>query len=429
MKSLLNYFNKSASANRSDSRQTLSLECLEERQMLSTVSIFAQGSTGQESFELTANGERIAFQRNVADELLEYQFDIADDIDADDIRIEFVNDLFDPANGVDRNLTVDRIQFGNRIYQTEDSAVFSTGTWTAADGVQDGFGRGDMLNSNGFFQYSEDGFSGIADVTEVTIDATAQGDQVGVSLLVDGQRVDGFGFGPNSTSRLTTGVFDFTLQGTISADRIQVAFTNDFAGVIERTGEVVDRNLVINSVTIDGEVYRGTDSDVFSTGTYLEADGVQDGFGRGNTLHTNGFFQFADRSSDPTQGTVVTIDAAGFGDSINFELQVDGQRVRGFALSPKAGQSSGTFTVTLDETVSADRIRVAFTNDLQFVDPISGANIDRNLLINSVTIDGEVFRGTDSDVFSTGTWTAADGVQDGFGRGDFLHANGYFQFA
>ena len=428
MKSTLSYFKSSASAAPSGSPQVLSLECLEERRMLSTVSIFAQGSTGQESFEATANGINIAVVTNVPTELTEYQFDVADGIDADDIRIEFLNDVFDPANGIDRNLTVDRIQINNRIFETDDPSVFSTGTYTAADGIQDGFGRGDTLNSNGFFQFSEDAFSGTADVTEVTIDARGQGDIVDFELQVDGERVEFFSL--SARAGVPAGVFDVTLDGDISADRIRVAFLNDamfdnpFGG-----GGTIDRNLVINSVTIDGEVYQGTDSDVFSTGTFLNADGVQDGFGRGNTLHANGFFQFADRDSGSTQGTVVVIDAAGFGDSIDFELQVDGQSVRSFALSPRAGTSARVFTVTLDETVSADRIRVAFTNDLIFTDPISGGLIDRNLLINSVTIDGEVFRGTDSDVFSTGTYLAVDGVQPGFGRGNFLHANGFFQFA
>ena len=178
MNSILKHFRLPTSTASADARQVLSLECLEERQMLSTVSIFAQGSTGQENFEITANGTNVALITNASTELTEYQFDVADGTDADDIQIEFLNDVFDPANGVDRNLTVDRIQIGNRIFETENSAVFSTGTWTAADGVQDGFGRGDTLNANGFFRYSENGVSGTADVTAVTIDARGQGDIV-----------------------------------------------------------------------------------------------------------------------------------------------------------------------------------------------------------------------------------------------------------
>ena len=436
MNSLEKFFKSPASAARDDNSEALSLECLEERQMLSTVSVFAQGSTGQESFELYVRGSLVGTINNVPTEVTEFQFDVDDNFLARDVRVEFVNDLFDPANGIDRNLTVDKIQIDNLIFETEDRAVFADGVYTPEDGITFGFGLGETLNSNGSFSYRDDGFSAFADAAgnEVTIDATGFGDELRFELQVDGETVQNFEIFNNRVDRAapaggeSSGIFSFQLREQVSADRIQVAFTSDRLIDDPFFGGTIDRNLQINSVTIDGEVYRGTDSDVFSTGTFADG-GIEDGFGRGNTLHTNGFFQFADRDSGPAQDTVVRIDAAGFGDSIDFELQIDGQTFRTFALSPRAGTSARVFTVTLDETVSADRIRVAFTNDLQFVDPISGSTIDRNLLINSVTIDGEVFRGTDSDVFSTGTWTASDGVQDGFGRGNFLHANGYFQFA
>ena len=397
--------------------------------MLSTVSIFAQGSTGQEDFEITASGRNVALITNASTELTEYQFDVADDVSASNIQVRFLNDLFDPANGIDRNLTVDRIEIGGQVFETENPTVFSTGVFTDADGIRAGFGRGETLNTNGFFQYRDDGFSPSegTDGTVVTIDAAGFGDSIDFELQVDGIRVRNFALSPRAGQ--SSGVFTFTLDESVSADRIRVAFTNDLIFTDPISGSTIDRNLLINSVTIDGEVFRGTDSDVFSTGTFLNSDGVQPGFGRGNFLHSNGFFQFVDRDAAPAPDTVVVIDATGFGDSVDFELQVDGQRVESFALSPIAGQSSGVFTVTLDEPVSGDRIRVAFTNDLIFTDPITGNTIDRNLLINSVTIDGEVFRGSDRRVFSTGTFQNFDGIQPGFGRGDFLHANGFFQFA
>ena len=41
------------------------------------------------------------------------------------------------------------------------------------------------------------------------------------------------------------------------------------------------------------ESFATNSSSTFSTGTFTDADGIVDGFGRGNTLHSNGFFQFA----------------------------------------------------------------------------------------------------------------------------------------
>ena len=72
MKSLLNYFKFPAAQIPSDARQVLSLESLEERQMLSTVSVFAQGSTGQETFDVYARGFVVGTIENVPTELTEF---------------------------------------------------------------------------------------------------------------------------------------------------------------------------------------------------------------------------------------------------------------------------------------------------------------------------------------------------------------------
>ena len=248
-------------------------------------------------------------------------------------------------------------------------------------------------------------------------------------LQVDGERVEFFSL--SARAGVPAGVFDVTLDGDISADRIRIAFLNDavfdnpFGG-----GGTVDRNLVINSVTIDGEVYQGTDSDVFSTGTYLNADGIQDGFGRGNTLHANGFFQFADRTfatteitvdataiaTDPTPGLIV--------DTVIFEILVDGVSQGEFAISPqRTNIFDRVVTVTVDGNVDPSQVRVAFVNDFP------NSRFDRNLRVNSVTIDGVSFDPADSSVLSTGTYLEEDGVTTGFGRGNILHSNGFFQFA
>ena len=118
--------------------------------MLSTVSINAVGSTGEEVLVVTAAGAEV-FSATVSSSGDEFTFDVDDSLSVSDLRINFVNDFFEP--GVkDRNLTIQEIRFdGNRFSPTALN-VFSTGTWRAEDGVRDGFGRGNILHSNGYFQ-------------------------------------------------------------------------------------------------------------------------------------------------------------------------------------------------------------------------------------------------------------------------------------
>ena len=58
---------------------------------------------------------------------------------------------FDEEN--DANLNVDWIEIDGTRFQTDDSSVYSNATWTSVDGIQPGFGRGETLHVNGFFQY------------------------------------------------------------------------------------------------------------------------------------------------------------------------------------------------------------------------------------------------------------------------------------
>ena len=404
----------------------LQVEVLEQRQMLSTVSVFAQGSTGDEALAIEFQGRTTAVIDSFpTDGFQEFQFQIGfatTTVDPSELRFRFFNDEVDPASGFDRNITIDRIEIDGNIYQTENAATFSTGTWTPQDGVQDGFGRGETLHANGFFQYSQDGFDGVADTTLIEIDAELEGDLADFEIQIDGETVQEYSLFSRGLVRNT---FTFRARGDIDPERIRVAFTNDAVTTFPDIGLTIDRNLIVHSITVDGFSYNGSDSNVLSTGTWLDGE-IVSGTGRGNVLHANGYFQFTGTSATTTD---IVISAAGFGDAVDFELQIDGQTVQNYGLSPQAGAAERTFTYTADGNISADRVRVVFTNDLIFTDPISGSTIDRNLRINFVEIGGQLFDPNDSNVFSTGTWRAEDGVSPGFGRGNFLHANGFMSFS
>ena len=85
---------------RKNSECTLNVEALEERQMLSTVQIFAAGTTGEELIQLSIDENVVASFSNLgaganSGNFQTLTFNTPDTIAADQVRIEFVNDLFD----------------------------------------------------------------------------------------------------------------------------------------------------------------------------------------------------------------------------------------------------------------------------------------------------------------------------------------------
>ncbi len=137
----------------------LQLEKLEDRTMLSSVQIFAAGTTGEEIVELEIAGavvqtfDQLGTGANSGN-FVELNFSTPGTVAADDLRINFTNDLYDPANGIDRNVRVDAIVIDGQRFETEGPEVFSTGTWLAADGVTPGFRLNETIHSNGYFQFA-----------------------------------------------------------------------------------------------------------------------------------------------------------------------------------------------------------------------------------------------------------------------------------
>ena len=88
----------------------------------------------------------------------------------------------------------------------------------------------------------------------------------------------------------TSSVFEYETEGTVTADQIQIAFTND----LYAPEQGIDRNLIVEELVIDEEVFQTDSSNVFSTGVWdSSAQAIVSGFGNGDTLHTNGFFQYS----------------------------------------------------------------------------------------------------------------------------------------
>ncbi len=67
------------------------------------------------------------------------------------IKIVFLNDYHRFRE--DRNLRVDKIIVDGEVLQTENSSVYSTGTWSMRTGCKAGYKKSEWLHCGGYFQY------------------------------------------------------------------------------------------------------------------------------------------------------------------------------------------------------------------------------------------------------------------------------------
>lgn len=258
------------------------------RQVL-PIQIRAAGSTGEEIAELQIDGQTVATFNNVGGDANNGVFETlsynGNGVDPNLIRVVFTNDLYEPDQGIDRNLRVDSIIVDGVTYETEDPSVFSTGTWKPEDGITPGNRESEWLNGDGYFQYAG-GSSG----STIVVTADGQDGRENFELRIDGNTVASYD--SIGTARQN---YTYFANETISPDRISVAFTND----VFDEAQGIDYNLNVDSISIDGTVYETESPSVFSTGTWLPEDGITPGFRQNETLHTNGTFQYASNIQPP----------------------------------------------------------------------------------------------------------------------------------
>jgi uncharacterized delta-60 repeat protein len=119
----------------------------------------AVGTTGEEVVELVVGDQVVrTFQLTNAGVAQTFSFNSSSDLLLEDIKIQFVNDLFDSAAGIDRNVQV----FEYRVIDSEtgevstakttDANVLSSGIFVPGEGITAGFGAGGFLATNGSIQ-------------------------------------------------------------------------------------------------------------------------------------------------------------------------------------------------------------------------------------------------------------------------------------
>ncbi|MFN3189228.1 MAG: PQQ-dependent sugar dehydrogenase [Aureliella sp.] len=260
----------------------------------SQVRIRAAGEEGGEAYELFVEGERVE-SGAVTTQFQDIVYQAADTVTANDVRVAFTNDRYEPENGIDANLVVDYLDLDGRIFETESENTFSTGTWVEPEGIQPGFGRGDTLHSNGYFQFGDNAPTG----SELIIRASGDEGNETFNLQLGGTNV--------ATYQVTESFQDFLYRAeeTVTADDVRIEFDNDRYD----PANGIDANINVDYIQVDGTRYETEDARVFSTGTWLDGDGIAPGFGRGESLHSNGYLQYA--TSVPESG-VFSLDGSVF---------------------------------------------------------------------------------------------------------------------
>lgn len=84
------------------------------------------------------------------------------------------------------------------------------------------------------------------------------------------------------------------------------------------------------------------------------------------------------------------------------------------------------YTYVLPYKVKSTQIQVGFVND--YYDPNSGA--DRNLFVDKITIDGQIYQSEDVTTYSKGSWVAGSApCEGGYAKSEWLFCNGYFSYS
>ncbi|TWU02788.1 DUF4347 domain-containing protein [Stieleria varia] len=312
----------------------------------SLIEIDARGQTGDEDLELVIDDEVVQRWTAIGTETTTLSFVAGEPVSASSVSIRFSNDFYDVDSQVDNNLIVDAIRIDGETFETEGAAVYSTGSWSAVDGIVPGFRESEYLNANGELRYFD---SVPGDGSTVTIFAAGYQGGEDMSLQIDGRTVA-------SWSNLTTqsAAFSVVSARPIQADSVRVVFTNDQYD----PNEGVDANLIVDRIEIDGVVYETESPDVYSTGSWLPSDGIVPGFRESEMLNVNGYFQFAGQAIEG-------------GGELSIESLVSVNEDSGFAIIEVVRGGDLTGSVSVDFAVTSEQSDAyefgAVSGTLQFV--------------------------------------------------------------
>lgn len=264
------------------------------------IKVFAAGSEGDEIFSLNVLGEQtavfgLASAGGQAGDLtarnfIEFSYVTSEMVTPADIRVSFLNDSYDPVTQTGRDIAIDRIEIDGIAYETENAAVFSTGTYNSSGQLVPGFYETEILQTTGYFQYAE---PSVPDPTLLRILAAGETGNEIISLEIAGTVVatyDLAAFGGQPGDLQAGNFLELTYQAEapVNAADVRINFLNDVYDV--ELG--IDYNVSIDNIKIGDVVYETESPTTYSTGTWRPDDGVVAGFRESQVLTNTGYFQY-----------------------------------------------------------------------------------------------------------------------------------------
>jgi glucose/arabinose dehydrogenase len=276
-----------------------------------------------------------------------------------------------------------------------------------------------MLHGNGSLRIG----TVAAEPNTIVISAAGQTGEETMQLLINERVVRTWeNIGGDFNVRLFN-EYAFRNETPIDVDQVRIAFTND--AFVE--GQL-DRNLIVDQISIGGDVYQSEHPTTFSTGTWNEANrAAVPGRFQSEWLQQNGFLKFTDQSSpgivdlEPgVDGSVISIRAKGDVGVERLDLWIDGRRATTFDVT----DTLEIYQYAATGNVQANQIRVEYNTDERGL----AVGRDANLTVDYIEIDGVRFETESNSTYSSGTGFIGTAVQFGFGHGESLYVNGFFQY-
>ena len=255
-----------------------------------------------------------------------------------------------------------------------------------------------------------------------TITVTARGSTGTEQLHLDIAGTEVHSWTPGTSDGETTYVHPVGVSGS----QVRVRFSND--GLDDGR----DRNVWIDNVTINGELFESEDPSVRSRGAWANGARCREGLFNTEFLACNGWFQYAGDGvpSPPTDpspgpdpepvGTRLEVRALGTTGEELLELRIRGELIETFELSTVMTSYIHDFTGSIGE----NDIRLAFANDGR-----STSGADRNARVDFLRVDGDTYQTESPTVLSTGTYSSATRCAAGNKQSEWLHCTGYLQYS
>ncbi len=199
----------------------LQVEALEHRQLLASIQVIAAGVTNQETLVLQINNQPVQTWTNLGgnaygDQFVTLNYSTPNAVTPSQIKLAFTNDVYDPVNGIDRNVRIDALILDGTLMKRSGIRLLDWNLVTRRRIVA-GFRQSEYLHANGHFQFADPVATGSL------LEVRAMG-QVGAERFEI--RIDNI-----TVAIITAGTtwqnYSYRAPATLTPDRVRIAFTND----------------------------------------------------------------------------------------------------------------------------------------------------------------------------------------------------------